>query len=76
LNTRRTLVVSRKNCVRWPRCVGFYYGAFLPDAQGMLVGTGKRMRHVKLFPGEEHDEEALRELIRQSYLGLRKRLES
>ena len=56
--------------------VGFYYGAFLPDPQGILIGTGKRMRHVKLFPGEDHDVDALEELIRQSYLDLQQRLET
>lgn len=54
--------------------VGFYYGAFLPDPHRILVGTGKRMRHVKLFPGEPHDADALSELIRTSYLDLRARL--
>ena len=54
--------------------VGFYYGAFLADPQGILIGTGKRMRHVKLHPGREHDSDALRALIRQSYLDLQQRL--
>src|SRR5262245_27374293 len=30
--------------------VGFYRGADLPDPSGILLGTGKRMRHVKLMP--------------------------
>lgn len=55
--------------------VGFYYGAFLPDPNAILVGSGKRMRHVKLFPKKDHDTDALAELIRQSYLDLRTRLE-
>ena len=32
--------------------VGFFHGAFLPDTAGLLEGTGKRMRHVKLRPGD------------------------
>jgi len=28
--------------------LGFYYGAGLPDPKGMLEGTGKNLRHVKL----------------------------
>jgi hypothetical protein len=28
--------------------VGFFYGAALDDPAGLLEGTGKRMRHVKL----------------------------
>ena len=30
--------------------VGFFNGAGLDDPAGLLVGTGKRMRHVKLKP--------------------------
>lgn len=28
--------------------LGFYYGANLPDPAGLMVGTGKRLRHIKL----------------------------
>ena len=31
--------------------VGFFLGAHLDDAAGLLEGTGKNMRHVKLRPG-------------------------
>ncbi len=47
--------------------VGFFMGAFLPDPHGLLEGTGKRMRHVKLRPGVEIDDAALLELIGASY---------
>ena len=47
--------------------VGFFMGAILPDPAGLLVGTGKRMRHVKLRPGEEIDADALGELIDVAY---------
>src|SRR5688572_2624511 len=30
--------------------VGFFHGARLPDPAGLLQGTGKRMRHVKIRP--------------------------
>src|SRR3954454_22776890 len=30
--------------------VGFFNGALLHDPAGLLLGTGKRMRHVKLLP--------------------------
>lgn len=56
--------------------VGFYYGAFLPDPGGVLVGSGKRMRHVKRFPGDDRDADAVAELIRQSYVDLRRRLDA
>ena len=28
--------------------LGFYYGALLPDPDGLLDGTGKSLRHVKV----------------------------
>lgn len=51
--------------------VGFFMGAFLPDPCGLLQGTGKRMRHVKLHPGVQVDSDALLELIHVSYLDAR-----
>lgn len=33
--------------------VGFFYGALLADPAGLLQGTGKRMRHVKLHAEHE-----------------------
>jgi hypothetical protein len=47
--------------------VGFYYGAQLDDPAGLLQGSGKRMRHVKLVPGESIDSAALRALIEAAY---------
>ena len=35
--------------------VGFFQGAALPDPAGMLQGSGKFMRHVKLRPGKDMD---------------------
>ena len=46
---------------------GFFMGAFLPDPSALLQGTGKRMRHVKLFPGEEADAVDLAALINAAY---------
>lgn len=43
--------------------VGFFHGAVLEDPAGLLEGTGKRMRHVKLRPGREPDVAALGDLI-------------
>ena len=54
--------------------VGFFYGAMLEDPAGMLAGSGKRMRHVKLKPGIEFDARRLRELIHAAYLDVRARL--
>jgi len=54
--------------------VGFFYGAMLDDPTGMLEGSGKRMRHVKLKPGSKPDIEGLRDLIRAAYLDIKVRL--
>ena len=54
--------------------VGFYMGAMLPDPAGLLEGQGKRMRHVKIRPGEELDEKALAALIAAAYQDIRRRL--
>ncbi len=44
--------------------VGFFRGAELPDPNGLLEGTGKFMRHVKLRPEGEVDAPAQREMYR------------
>ena len=48
--------------------VGFFLGAHLADPAGLLQGTGKNMRHVKLRPGAGIDREALAALIQAAYL--------
>jgi len=47
--------------------VGFFQGARLDDPAGLLQGTGKYMRHVKLKPGREPNEARLKELIDAAY---------
>jgi hypothetical protein len=54
--------------------VGFFHGAALEDTTGLLEGSGKRMRHVKLKPGSEFNSAALRELIDAAYLDIKARL--
>jgi hypothetical protein len=56
--------------------VGFFYGAELKDPGRLLEGTGKRMRHVKLRPGEEANVVALSALIKASYADAKARLQS
>jgi hypothetical protein len=56
--------------------VGFFRGAELPDPKGLLEGTGRRMRHVKLRPAEEVDAMALTTLIRTAYVDIKRRLEA
>jgi hypothetical protein len=54
--------------------VGFFHGAALEDRAGLLEGSGKRMRHVKLRAGRELNAAALRDLIDAAYLDIRERL--
>jgi hypothetical protein len=54
--------------------VGFFFGAVLKDPARLLEGTGKRMRHVKLWPGREVDSVALARLIDAAYADIRTRL--
>jgi len=42
---------------------GFFFGAALPDPEHLLVGEGKRMRHVKVRSVEEARNPALEKLI-------------
>lgn len=53
--------------------VGFFLGALLPDPAGLLEGTGKRMRHVKLRPGQPVDAEALGALVEAAYSAVKRR---
>src|SRR5690606_28764459 len=47
--------------------VGLFNGAVLPDPAGLLEGSGKFMRHVKVRPGAEPDSAALSALIAAAY---------
>jgi hypothetical protein len=55
--------------------VGFFHGATLNDPTGLLEGTGKRMRHVKLRPGQSVNAPALSALIEAAYLDIKTKLE-
>lgn len=54
--------------------VGFFYGAALDDPNGLLEGSGKRMRHVKLRWSQPVDADPLRKLIVAAYRDMRIRL--
>lgn len=54
--------------------VGFFCGAMLADPMGLLAGSGKRMRHVKLRPEAVVDEPALSQLIFAAYADIKARL--
>ncbi|MDX1387799.1 MAG: DUF1801 domain-containing protein [Acidobacteriota bacterium] len=55
--------------------VGFFRGAELADPAGLLEGTGKYMRHVKLRPGGDIDGADLTSLIESAYTDMKRRLE-
>jgi hypothetical protein len=44
--------------------LGFYFGATLPDPDRLLIGDGKRMRHVKITNQQDIHRRALKRLIR------------
>jgi hypothetical protein len=54
--------------------VGFFQGAELPDPEGLLEGTGKFMRHVKVRPDRGVNAAALSALVDAAYADVRQRL--
>lgn len=54
--------------------VGFFHGAEIDDPEGLLEGTGRFMRHVKLRPGQPVDESALEALIKTAYADMQRRM--
>ncbi|MEM7080038.1 MAG: DUF1801 domain-containing protein [Pseudomonadota bacterium] len=54
--------------------IAFYLGAYLPDPNGLLEGSGKRMRHVKVKPGIPADTEAITTLIHAAYADMHARI--
>jgi len=43
--------------------LGFNYGADLPDPDGLLEGTGRLMRHIKIRSLTDVERPAIRQLI-------------
>ena len=56
--------------------VGFFRGAELADPDGLLEGTGKFMRHVKLRPGQQVNDAALKRLVHAAYIDMQQRLKA
>lgn len=44
----------------------FMDGVDLPDPAGLLEGTGKRLRHVKIKSGKDLENKALKDLIKSA----------
>ena len=51
--------------------VGFFRGTEIADPAGLLEGTGKFMRHVKISPGSVFDASALSKLVRAAYTDMK-----
>lgn len=56
--------------------VGFFHGAALTDPAGLLQGSGRYMRHVKVKPDSAPDGSSLEALIRAAYLDIGLRLKA
>ncbi|OEK00541.1 hypothetical protein BFP97_03035 [Roseivirga sp. 4D4] len=54
--------------------LGFFYGAEFPNESGLLEGNGKRMRHIKLFPDRQYDDEKISSLIEIAYADIIERI--
>ena len=54
--------------------VGFFRGAEIADPSGLLEGTGRFMRHVKLRPDRAIDAKALKGLINTAYIDMKNRI--
>ena len=54
--------------------VGFFRGADIADPESLLEGTGKFMRHVKLWPERDVDGMALMKLIETAYRDMKLRV--
>jgi len=54
--------------------LGFYYGAILPDADGLLEGTGKKLRHLKIRSLDVVESRAVRALLKTAIAERRDRL--
>ena len=47
--------------------LGFWQGTELSDPEGLLEGTGKRLRHVKVRKPEEIRSNAFKALVQEAY---------
>jgi hypothetical protein len=56
--------------------VGFFRGAEIPDPHGLLEGTGRFMRHVKLSPGQNRNTTALTYLIATAHADMQARVQA
>ena len=55
--------------------LGFFFGGFLHDPKGLLLGGGKRMRHIKIGYMQACDDPAIKSLLEQAWADGLKRVE-
>jgi hypothetical protein len=56
--------------------LGFMYGSHLSDPDGILVGEGKRLRHVKVRSVQEAGNPALERLVEEAWINAPSRITS
>ncbi len=56
-------IAPQKNYVN----LGFYYGVYLDDPLHLLVGEGKRMRHIKVRSRKDACNPALEEFLKEAW---------
>lgn len=47
--------------------LGFNFGIFLPDPDHILIGEGKRLRHVKIRSLDEARQPVIRQLVQAAW---------
>ena len=55
-------ILPHKNWVN----LGFYKGVDLPDPAGLMEGTGKKLRHVKVRSLEDAERSEIRALLKEA----------
>ena len=63
--------ISRRNIVWFQHHndyirLGFFNGVTMPDPDGLLEGTGKRLRHIKIYEISAADRKILTKYVRAS----------
>jgi hypothetical protein len=56
-------IAPQKNYVN----LGFFFGSHLPDPQHVLVGEGKRMRHIKIRSVADASNPALEQVMKEAW---------
>ncbi len=64
-------VISRRNiCYIAPHNdyvrLGFFNGATMPDPENLLEGTGKKLRHIKVYQVTDSNRQSLTNYVRAS----------